>query len=175
MEVVAFFVLGLLMVLVELLFLPGIVVLALAGSVLMIGALLWAMVDYYPNAVQWPSFDVFAGPLANLAIAIGMSGVAIFFLAKFFPQLPVLRRIILTASQPSGASVPAHEPGSIRPSVRAGDAGRTVSLLRPVGRAEFGGEIFDARTEGDFIPAGTRVVALRTEGSEVVVERASRD
>jgi membrane protein implicated in regulation of membrane protease activity len=44
-------------------------------------------------------------------------------------------------------------------------------MLRPVGRAEFDGAVVDARTEGDFLTAGTRVVALRVEGSEVVVGR----
>ena len=172
MEVIAFFVLGLLLVLVELIFIPGIVVLALIGTLLMFGSLLWAMVDYYPKAPEWPSLDVFLLPLANLAVAIGLSGVAIFFLAQFFPKLPVLRRLVLTTSEPGGGSLTMDDPGAGRLSVRAGDRGRALSMLRPVGRADFGGESFDARSEGDFIPPGTDVVALRIEGSEVVVERA---
>jgi membrane-bound ClpP family serine protease len=44
-------------------------------------------------------------------------------------------------------------------------------MLRPVGRAEFGGEIVDARAEGEFVGPGTAVTALRVEGSEVVVEK----
>jgi membrane-bound serine protease (ClpP class) len=172
MEVIAVFVLGLLLVLVELLFIPGIVVLALAGTLMMFGALLWAMVDYYPSAPEWPSLDIFLLPLANLGVAIGLSGVAIFFLAQFFPKLPVLRRLVLTTSEPGGGSLTMDEPGAGRLSVRAGDRGRSLSMLRPVGRAEFAGENFDARSEGDFIPPGTEVRALRVEGSEVVVERA---
>lgn len=172
MEVVAFFVLGLVLVLVELVFIPGIVVLALAGTLLMFGSLLWAMVDYYPSAPQWPELEVFLLPLANLGVAIGLSGVLIFFLAQFFPQLPVLRRLVLTTSAPGGGSLTMDEPGAAQLPVRAGQRGKAVSMLRPVGRAEFGGEIVDARTEGDFLPAGTAVAALRVEGSEVVVERA---
>jgi membrane-bound serine protease (ClpP class) len=172
MEVIAFFVLGVILVLVELIFIPGIVVLALLGTFMMFGALLWAMVDYYPSAPEWPSFDVFLLPLANLGVAIGLSGVAIFFLAQFFPKLPVLRRLVLTANEPGGGSLTMEEPGAAKMSVRAGDRGKALSMLRPVGRAEFGGESFDARSEGDFIPPGAEVVALRVEGSEVVVERA---
>jgi membrane-bound serine protease (ClpP class) len=172
MEVIAVFVLGLLLVLIELLFIPGIVVLALAGTLMMFGALLWAMVDYYPSAPEWPSLDVFLLPLANLGVAIGLSGVIIFFLAQFFPKLPVLRRLVLTASGPAGESLTMDEPGAAKMSVRAGDRGKSLSMLRPVGRAEFGGESFDARSEGDFIAPGVEVVALRIEGSEVVVERA---
>lgn len=174
MEVVAFFVLGLLLVLVELIFIPGIVVLALAGSLLMFGALLWAMVDYYPDSAEWPSFEVFLPPLANLGVALGLSGVAIFFLAQFFPKLPLLRRLVLTASEPAGGSLTMDEPGAGGVAVRAGDTGKTVSPLRPVGRAAFAGGVWDARSEGDFIPSGAEVVALRVEGGEVVVEEKGR-
>jgi len=172
MEVIAVFVLGLALVLVELLFIPGIVVLALFGTMLMVGALLWTMVDYYPSTAQLPSFDMFLLPLANLGTAIGLSAVMIYFLAAFFPKMPGLRRVILSATEPSGDSL---SPGSVSggmTAVRAGDRGKALSLLRPVGRAEFGGEICDARAEGEFLEAGTSIVALRVEGSEVVVEKA---
>lgn len=172
MEVVAFFVLGVILVLIELVFLPGIVVLALAGVLLMVGALLWAMVDYYPDSPEWPTLDIFLVPLANLGIAIGLALMAIVFLAKFFPKLPVLGRLVLTTNESGGGAFAFEEPGAARSAVRAGERGRAVTMLRPVGRAEFGGEWLDARAEGDFLPSGTPLVALRMEGSEVVVERA---
>jgi membrane-bound serine protease (ClpP class) len=172
MEVVAVFVIGLALVLIELLFIPGIVVLALLGVMLMVGALLWTMVDYYPSTAQLPSLDMFLLPLANLGTAIGLSAVAIYFLAAFFPKMPGLRRIILSAAEPAGDSLVLSEPGAAHGAVRAGDRGKALSMLRPVGRAEFGGDVFDARTEGEFLEAGTPVLALRVEGGEVVVEKA---
>lgn len=172
MEVIAVFVLGLVFVVVELVFIPGIVVLALVGTLMMVGALLWTMVDYYPGTPQWPSFDMFLLPLANLGTAVALAAVAIYFLAAFFPKVPGLRRIILSAAGPSGGSLPGAEPGSAVAAVRAGDRGKALSMLRPVGRAEFGGAVFDARTEGEFLPAGTPVLVLRVEGSEAVVEKA---
>lgn len=170
MEVAAVFVLGLVLVLVELLFIPGVVIVALTGAMMMLGSLLWAMVDYYPAAPDWPDLAVFLVPLANLGIALLLSTVAIFFLAQFFPKLPGLRRLVLTTSQPGGGSLPADGLGVSGASVRAGDRGRAVTMLRPVGRAEFAGEVLDARAAGEFLAAGSEVVALRVEGSEVVVE-----
>ena len=137
MEVIAVFVLGLMLVLIELIFIPGIVVLALAGTIMMFGALLWAMVDYYPSAPEWPSLDVFLLPLANLGVAVGLSGVIIFFLAQFFPKLPVLRRLVLTASGPAGESLTMDEPGAAKMSVRAGDCGKAAKLVVRLGR-DFG-------------------------------------
>lgn len=170
LEVVAFFVLGIILVLIELLFIPGIVVLALAGVMLMFGSLLWAMVDYYPSAQEWSSLDLLIVPMANLGVAVALSGIVMFFIAQFFPRLPLLRRIVLTSSE-SGDSRGETAIESLP--VQAGDRGRALSALRPVGRAEIGGEVYDARTEGDFLAAGTPVVTLRVVGREVLVERGS--
>lgn len=175
MEVGAVFVLGLALVLAELLLFPGVVVVALVGVLLMVGSLLWAMVDYYPGAAQWPSPGMFLLPLANLGVAIGLSAVVIYFLAEFFPKLPILRRIVLSTAQPSGDSLLPFEPGASPVPVRTGDRGRTLTLLRPVGRAEFGGGVFDARAEGEFLPPDTGVVVLRVESGEVVVRRGGKD
>lgn len=172
MEGVAIFVLGLALVLVELILFPGVVIIALIGAVLMIGSLLWAMVDYYPNTPQWPTPDLFLLPLANLGVALALSGVAIYFLAAFFPKLPVLRRIVLSTSQPPGDSMTPDVTDALSAPVSAGDRGRTLSMLRPVGRAEFGGVIHDARAEGEFLPPDVPIVALRVEGGEIIVQAA---
>ncbi len=172
LEVAAVFVLGLALVLAEVVFAPGLVVPALLGTLMMGGALLWAMVDYYPGEPRWPSPGMFLLPLANLGTAVGLSAVVIYFLAAFFPKVPGLRRIILSAAEPAGDSLVPAEPGAASLPVRAGDRGKTLTMLRPVGRAEFSGGSYDARSEGEFLAPGTLVTALRVEGSEVVVEKS---
>ena len=47
-EVVLFFVLGASLVLVEVLFFAGLILFAAPGILLMVGALIWAMIDYWP-------------------------------------------------------------------------------------------------------------------------------
>lgn len=172
MEVVAFFVLGAILVLIELIFLPGIVVLALAGTLLMMGSLLWAMVDFYPSAPEWPSMENLLGPLLNLGVALALAVVAIFFLAKLLPHIPLLRGLVLTASGRSGTSYRPDEPGVSPSPMVVGQTGIAVSMLRPVGRADFDGAVLDAKAEGDFLEQGTPVVILRVEGREVIVERS---
>ena len=53
----------------ELLFFPGVPFLALLGTALMTGALLFAMVDYYPSQPFDFSLDLLVRPLLNLGIA----------------------------------------------------------------------------------------------------------
>lgn len=50
-----------------------------------------------------------------------------------------------------------------------GEQGKAVTVLRPAGIAEFGGRRLDVVTSGEFLPAGTALRVLRTEGSKVVV------
>src|SRR5205085_2727635 len=80
--------LGILLVALEIFLFPGVVVVALAGIVLMLGSLVWSMADLWPNqplSVAWAG-DAFVGPLANLSlglcVAIGL-GLA---LARFLPR-----------------------------------------------------------------------------------------
>lgn len=169
-EVAVAFALGFAMVLAELVLFPGVVFLAFLGLALMLGSLLWAMVDYYPGGAVWPGLGDLARPAANLAAAVALAGVAIYFLAKYLPDIPMLRRLVLTAAQAGGSSA-VEGPGSEAVAVRAGDRGRALSLLRPVGRAEFGGRTVCARAEGEFLEAGAEIVALRLDAGEVVVRR----
>lgn len=168
-EVAVVFALGLAMVLAELVLFPGVVFVAFAGVALMVGALLWAMVDYYPGTSMWPGAEGLSRPMANLAAAVALSGVAIYFLARYLPNIPMLRRLVLTAAQ-SGGSATAAGLGDDAGSMRAGDRGLALSALRPVGRAEFAGRIVCARAVGEFLDAGAPLIALRVEAGEVVVQ-----
>ncbi len=172
MEVVAVFVFGFILVLLELLFIPGVVVVALAGVALMAGALLWAMVDYYPQSAEWPPLEAFLLPMANLGVATGLAVALGMLLATFFPRLPVLNRLILSTNQQAGTSLAPELVAMGTGWPQAGETGEALTLLRPVGKARFGGEAYDARAEGDFIKAGTPVVVLRIETGEVIVRPA---
>ncbi len=50
-----------------------------------------------------------------------------------------------------------------------GKEGNTVTVLRPAGTAQFGQEKVDVVSEGEFLPAGTRVAVVRVEGTRVLV------
>jgi membrane-bound serine protease (ClpP class) len=57
----------------------------------------------------------------------------------------------------------------IREQVEVGQTGVARTDLRPSGKVAFGALLADVTTEGEFIPAGTKVRALRKEGSQWVV------
>ena len=172
LEVAAVFVVGLLLVLVELLFFPGVAVVAVLGAALMVGALFFAMVDYYPDQPLNFSFALLARPMLNLSLAIIASAFSIALLARFLPDLPVFRRLFLSAQSIAGPSIPAVAVTEKSPPLSVGDTGTARSILRPSGKAVFGDALVDVMAQGQFIEQGTPVRVLSISGDAVVVERA---
>lgn len=172
-EVVALFVLGIVLVIVEIFLLAhSTILVGVIGVFLMLGALLWAMIDRYPGQTLLPSAEMLRVPLLNLLIALVAGIVAIALLARYLPRTSVYNRFALPTVIPSGPSL-ASGPHEIAPSVHivtAGAEGKAVTTLRPSGKAQFGDHIVDVVTEGDFIAAETRVAVISSDGMRVVVK-----
>lgn len=172
LEVAAVFFLGIGLIAVELIFFPGVLMLAGLGTAFMVGALFFAMVDFYPAQPLNFSYDLLARPMLNLAIAIVASGLVISLLARFLPDLPVFRRLFLATQSASGPSRPVTPLGSFGgPCVRAGETGTVYSTLRPGGKARIGEFLVDVVTEGTFVEEGETIRVLSVSGARVVVER----
>lgn len=171
-EAVAFFALGLLLVIFELVFFPGVLFVAAIGVVMMLAALLFAMVDYWPSRPFEPSFEVIGPAVMNLSLALVISVFAIALIMRFVPSMPIFRNFLLFASSPTGTSLSPSPRALPFAEVAAGQVGFALTALRPSGRAEFGDALVDVVAEGDFVEIGERVVVDRLEGSTVVVNRA---
>ncbi|PTX93591.1 hypothetical protein DB345_18510 [Spartobacteria bacterium LR76] len=167
-EVAAFFFLGVILIVVELLFFPGIAILAALGLLLMLGSLFFAMVDYYPSQPLDLDWELVARPLANLGIALVLTVVGMVLLAKYFPHLPFFRRVILGPAVSSGPALPVD--AVVRaPVLGVGTVGKARTILRPAGKAEIEGLLVDVVTDGEFIDPGASIRVLRVEGEKVVV------
>lgn len=167
-EVMAVFALGAILLGVELFFFPGVVILAAVGVALMLGSLLFAMVDYFPGDPWIPPADMLLRPAVNLAMALLLSAAAVAMLARFFPSLPFFNRLILDTHPTASAAAPT---APLTGEARIGEVGIARSILRPAGRAEFGRRIVDVVTDGEFIDTGASVRIIEVNGPRVVVER----
>jgi membrane-bound serine protease (ClpP class) len=167
-EVAAVFFLGVVLLLVELIFFPGFMIVAAIGLGLMFGSLLFAMVDLYPDRPINLSVDGLLWPMLNLAMAIAFSGILIALLARYFPSLPFFHRLILSETSLAGPSLPFEQPcGSPLPQI--GETGTALSILRPAGKADFYGRLVDVVTDGEFIEPGTPIRIIHIAGERVVV------
>jgi membrane-bound serine protease (ClpP class) len=173
-EVVALFVLGLALVIIEILFFAhSTIVFGVLGVLLMLAAMLWAMIDRYPEQPFVPTGAMLATPLRNLFIALAGAAVVITLLAKYLPKTSIYRRFALMTTNPPGpslAGIPREFATAI--DLSPGMEGVSMSILRPSGKARFADHVVDVVTEGEFVAPNTSVTVIRRDGMRVVVKAA---
>ncbi len=169
-EAAIVFAAGVVLVLIEFFAAPGTFLPGVIGVFLILGAIVWAMIDRWPSETGLPSAESLQQPLFNLLVAAGGAAVVAAALLKFLPKTSIYRRLVLSAASASG---PAITVPVVNLELRTGDTGIAATTLRPSGKAKFRGEHYDVVTDGDFIPEGTSVRVVSTDGMRVVVERAA--
>ena len=168
-EVFVVFFIGMLLVISEVTLHPGTILPGLAGLVLMVGSILWAMVDHYPDQPLIPTGEMLKQPIVNLGGAMLVSILLILLLGKFLPKTTFYNRLVLGTSGPSGPSLSATSIDS--PAlVKTGETGVAKSILRPSGKAMFGDRMLDVVTDGEFVDSGSRIKVIAIEGARIVVE-----
>jgi membrane-bound serine protease (ClpP class) len=171
-EVVALFVLGVVLVLVEILFFAhSTIVFGVVGVFLMLASLLWAMIDRYPGETFFPTGDMLAIPLRNLFVTLVAAVAVIMVLARYLPKTNLYRRFALMTTNPSGPSL-AGMPREFATAldVAPGMDGTAQTTLRPSGKARFADHVVDVVTNGEFIAADTPITVTQKDGMRVVVK-----
>jgi membrane-bound serine protease (ClpP class) len=174
LEMVALFVMGILCILIEVIFFPGVFFLALGGALMVLAALFFSMADLYPAQPLTFSFELLQVPMRNLTITIVASAAGIALLARFLPSIPLFRGLFLSSASPAGPAIaPVVTELGGEAKVAIGESGRALSILRPSGRAEISGRVFDVMTNGEFFEAGTSIQVLAVNGQSIIVGRQS--
>ncbi len=159
------FFLGLMLLIVEILLLPGTLIFGVMGLVLMVTGLLKTMIDYYPGDPVIPTLPQLEVPIKTLLQSFLISAVGIILAAYYLPRTRTYNQLILDSTAGTQTS------SSDRPHLEIGMTGTAQSTLRPSGRATIHDYAVDVVTEGDFIKAGTEVRIREIHGSTVVVEK----
>ena len=173
-EVVGLFVLGVVLVIIEILFFAhSTIVFGVVGVFLILASLFWAMIDRYPGETFFPTGHALAVPLLNLFLALIGAAIVIALLARYLPRTSIYRRFALMTSNPPGPSL-AGIPREFATAMDLlpGTEGISLSILRPSGKARFLDQIVDVITQGEFIPPNTSVTVVRRDGMRVVVRAA---
>lgn len=171
-EAVVFFVLGVALVLIEVLFFAhSTIIFGVVGAFLILASLFWAMVDRYPDQPVVPSTKTLLAPMLNLSIAIVCSMIAIALLARYLPRTSFYRRFALLAANPSGPSFSAPREFVTGLPISPGAKGTAVTMLRPSGKGKFGDQLIDVITAGEFISAETPIIVSQIDGMRVLVSR----
>ncbi len=168
MEDIVVFLLGVALLLVEILLIPGFGVAGALGLLLMFMGLLSAMIRRYPGTPWYslPSWHDVEPPLRTLAMSLVGTAAAAVALARFLPKTYPVRRLVLarSASRADGFTASSLDEDLV------GLEGSTETALRPSGAALFGDRRLDVITRGEFVSQGSRVRIIAVDGNRIVVE-----
>ncbi|MBN9120181.1 MAG: hypothetical protein J0I06_13630 [Planctomycetes bacterium] len=162
------FILGLVLVGLEIFVLPGFGVCGICGILFMLAGLGLVTLEKVPqNTADWVGFGERVS--YYLFALMGAMGAA-FVIAKFLPQVPYANRLLLAppADHPN-ASEPVL-PGASEALELLGAIGTSTTALRPAGVVRFGDKFVDVVSDGGFIPSGSRVQVIAVEGTRIVVK-----
>jgi len=166
---------GILLLFVEILILPGFGVPGITGLLLLFGGMLGTFVGgsggLFPDSPIEQS-NLMYGLLTMILSAV-TTMVAMYYLSKHFGSLPILGRLILSDDNDRGDDLLAAMPGG-RPGLPSvGARGRAVTALRPSGRAQFGERIVDVVCDLGIIDAGADIRVVSADTFRVVVEQVA--
>ncbi|MBK8802409.1 MAG: hypothetical protein IPN71_10225 [Fibrobacteres bacterium] len=164
-------VLGVLLIAVEVTFMPGMIFPAFAGLVCLLAALVLSLQGFTvpdPN-MPWQAVQMKRGILQVLGAAVGAAVVSILAFRFLVPHLPFRDGPVLTATL-AGA------PGQVRESQPdlVGKDGICLTPMRPVGRVLVDGAEHDALSRSGMLEKGTLVTVVELSGAQWVVERMEK-
>jgi membrane-bound serine protease (ClpP class) len=170
-EEILLFVLGLGLIALELLVIPGFGFVGILGGVLALAGIVMSMIGL-DFQVSWElGFVHDAVSVVSLAILITAAGGVL--IVKLLPGTGLTKRFVLGHSLGTEAGFHSHETDS-EGTLPVGTLGEVLSDLRPAGIARFEGRRRDVVSEGGYIDVGSTVAITAWRGGTAVVKKAHR-
>lgn len=164
---VLLFVIGILLIGIEIFILPGSMVVGVPGVILAMAGLVLSLQGFVvpdPNKV-W-QVERLRDNFFVLACSFGGAMVGFLAIAKYLPKSPVLKRLVLSSeiqSEEGGMPI------DLKKAELVGRYGVAMTPLRPSGKIELDGRTLDVVTEGDSVDKGAAVQVVKVEGPSIVV------
>lgn len=164
------FLVGVVLLLVEIFIIPGFGVTGISGIILILLALVLSRQDFVVPEFVW-QWDLFKKNLLFVSLSLVGSLALIGILMISLPHSRLFSRLVLSDSGGKG-SVPGDlESLGQKNEISIGEKAVALTDLRPVGKAEFGSTVLVVQTDGEYIDKGSEVVVIRKEGLRLVVRR----
>jgi membrane-bound ClpP family serine protease len=147
--VISLITIGLLLIVVEVIFIPGTTVVGIAGFLFLVVGVAFSF-HYFGREIGW---SVFGGSTV-------LSGILFYFAFR----TNVWSRFALKSSMTSKVNE-----GELE-QFEQGQEGVAVSTLRPMGKAEINNRIVEVATLGDYVESGTRIKIIKVSSNQIIVE-----
>jgi membrane-bound serine protease (ClpP class) len=169
-EEIILFLVGILLLFIELFITPGFAVMGSVGILLIIASFITAMGKgpvFNPATIisrnYFPALINFAAALFGLIVVVLLT-----YRFVFTPSSPLYGKFVLTAREKNddGFSSSPEDLSSLR-----GETGEALTKLRPSGKARIAGRSLDVVSRGEYIEPGQEIVVVEVRGSRVVVKK----
>ena len=157
------FIIGVVLLLVEIFVIPGFGLFGAAGIILMVGSLFLGLISDFP-LVDW---DMIQMATIQLAGAFILSIIVIFILLKYLPKTKIWSNLVLQKNIDEQSGYTSDK--KIKELI--GKTGKALTDLRPSGTALIDNNRVDVVTSGEYIIKGIKIVVIDEEGSKIVVQK----
>jgi membrane-bound ClpP family serine protease len=147
--IVALLLIGLALIVIEVIFIPGTTVVGLIGLVFSIVGI----VISYKHFGSEVGFYILLGVSATTAVALFYS-----FRSGMWSKFS------LNSSSNSRVNE------GLMASLKVGDEGKAISTLKPMGKVEFESGQFEVKTLGDYVDVGTKVKIVHIQSNQIIVK-----
>jgi membrane-bound serine protease (ClpP class) len=168
---IALFVVGVILIGVEIFAIPGFGFIGITGIVLTVLGLTLSLVDHIPSdsPVNLPNGSQFVKALFTVVVSMVVAlTVSIYFGGKLIDSR-LFGKIVLSTTQQSSEGYISTDTsiGSL-----VGAKGKAFTMLRPSGKIEIDGDVYDASALMGYIEKGEDVVVVKFESSQLFVKKA---
>ncbi|MDF2158449.1 NfeD family protein [Algoriphagus sp. CAU 1675] len=142
-------IIGLILLLAEVLFIPGTTVVGVMGLAISLAGVAYAFISFDPEIAWWITF---IAVIVNLAVVV------------YSFKSGVWNKFSLKSSL-RGGTFDERTLG-----LEEGMLGKTVSDIKPYGKAMFNDSIYEVKSVSGFIPVETEVTILKIENNKILVK-----
>jgi membrane-bound serine protease (ClpP class) len=175
-EPLVLFILGILLIALELFVFTGTLACGLFGALCFFGSFVWAMTDVWPSEENYGvSPASLAGPLLNVVLGIALALLGVAIVLRFLPKTRLYGNLINQSSVPlpsyaaaSGAATATGATTLPEPGTR----GIAMTDLRPLGEIEVAGGRYQARAAHGQIDRGATVEIVSRKDFALKVKAA---
>ncbi len=161
------FITGIILLAIELFVIPGFGIFGILGVIFILGGLVLGMLPNQDFNFDFVPESQLFGALLTVILASLASVGLVFWLTPKVNQWGAFSAVTLAGTQERSEGYTS----SIYPDSLLGKEGTVHSRLRPSGKIEINGEIYDAFSRGDFIDQGEKIVVISTEGTSLKVKK----
>ncbi len=143
-------VLGLFLMVIEFLLVPGITIAGIAGAILIAGGIIITYTSHGTPDGHYMLMGTFGAVVLTIYLSVRANTWKQFMLSD---NVTGVSNEDLTVDQ-----------------VKPGDEGKTITRLNPAGNVRVNGIIVEGRSNGDFLDEGTEVIVTKINHSRIIVK-----